>query len=311
MSRRTLESRLRGVDWAPFGHAGTALRQRFAADMQIPPEWVLLTSSCTAALSAAIEFVGADTAPIMTYSGTYSWGLPDIRLVDCGEDGAPLEPVDIGVDLWGLPCDDEGIKILDAAHRTFDPERHNRLAKRGVAICYSFGPQKEIPTPQGGMLVWRGLDEYWEDVVCFLNSGALPGGRGVGRTDRPSIKGLMPEAWSSFLGKQLTSSRMDDWVGRRREVLETYNDWFGSLCVTKAEEASGHLCVVRFPDPAWAHGARARLDRMNVHHRIHYPVHHSGFPEAVKLSERLLTVPCHVSMTPRHAAYISRLVLTV
>lgn len=293
------------------GQRVPALAARIAKRLDVPYEWVILTNSCTSALAAAHQFSpNTHRFPLLTYSATFAHpqmlGRP-VELVDVDEDGWALKSPTTQVDLWGRAAPGPPPAVLDAAHRFAAPEHSAHIAN-GTAVCYSFGPMKEVAAPEGGALVWKrlGEPEFREQVVAFLN---------YGQSDRVptmsgGINGYMNEVTAATLLAQ--EPRHEALQRMRQDVLAVYENFLGDYLVTKPGEASGHLAVVRLPDAGWAKLAKARLQNMSVQWGLHYPIGEE-FAEthAYDLSQRIISLPCHHMMLPAHAGRLSRILLTV
>lgn len=302
--------------WKPSVTHELATRM-VAEQVGVPASWVMLTNSCTSALAAAYEFCGrsSHTAPILTYSATTAPARAMAHLVeevDVDDEGWPsLVRPTTAVDLWGraYPAgEDDPPRVLDAAHRYAGSE-HAGLAKQGTFICYSFGPQKEVATPQGGALIWKGMEnaEARASVEAFL----MYGQRGRVPTSRGGICGYMPETTSALLVPQLAGSHRERMWRYRQQALEAYENFLGELLMTKPGAASGHLAVVRMPDEGTAKSVRWKLDQLQIQWGHHYPVapQHAD-TNAAALSKRIISLPCHHAMSPHDAARVAKVVLT-
>lgn len=323
VARARVAAILRGQHWK-HGPRWEHARSGIAKAVGVPAAWVLPTASCTAALALAHHLLGGAEhgprrweVPALTYSATFA-ALPREHVVfcDCDDRGNTLwegdpEAAQLAVDLWGRSCteveaDLSELRILDAAHRFAGPE-HRALVELGVMVAYSFGPMKEVATPNGGALVWRRLEEphIEAEADAFIHYGQ----RGRVPTFRGGINGYMTEDRAGLLLCQLTAH--ESRKARRQDLLRVYHNYLGELLMTQPGEASGHLAVVRLPDMGTRLRVQNRLEAVNVQSGIHYPVAPSpSIPGASDLSERILTLPCHTLMQPIHAAKISKIVLT-
>lgn len=304
---------LRTSQWKP-AVMHTYVTNMVATAVGVPPSWVLMTNSCTSALTAAYYFNPniRVSVPLMTYSATAAPARllgREVHSVDVDDAGWSVEDTTVAVDLWGRAAP-TGLqtRILDAAHR-FAGEEHAALADRGVAICYSFGPQKEVSCPQGGALVWSAMEdaETREQVEAFINYGQ----RGRVATGRGGICGWMPEPTAVLLGAHMAKQQRQKDYSIRQSLLETYDSFLGTLLLTKPGEASGHVAVVLLPDEGSAKAVRATFKRLQIECGHHYPIgtRYAG-TNAYALSRRILTLPCHTHMVPKDAAKIARTVLT-
>lgn len=286
------------------------LEARLARRLDVPPEWVLATSSCTTALAVAGEFLlGGNceqNSPVrvcpLTYAATYLWAGPDNQeWVDCDEEGWPVAPVDVAVELWGRQTG-AACTILDAAHRLLDPWHAEFLEQGGGAVCYSFNCQKEAPCLHGGAVVSPHVTEEWR---AFLRCGV------VGRTPVLStgVKGYLNDPLADWIWEGV--KRQPRAYARRQKVLQTYADYLGAWLMTKPGEASGHLAVLRLADPGHRRAVQSALDKHRVEHSIHYPIPewcHDSCPGAVALADRIVSIPCHDQMHTRDAVRVARIV---
>lgn len=308
---KSYTAHMRSGSWLT-GRASGILEAHIAGLAGLPPEHVIVTDTCTNALAAAgrvciqgprdvIETLekGVKVCPL-TYSGTYSWAMHNHRWVDCDDDGWPVGSVDVGVDLWGRAFMAPGVStpaILDAAHR-FEPQRHGFwLTDKGsehlMAVCYSFGPMKEVPGVRGGAVLFRNV-EFAAAARGFLNNGisnGVPSG--------PGRKGLIANAEAAFLMKQM--KKRTEWYRLRQQVLTGYSLYFPqaspvATLMTRPGEASGHLCVLKFGSQGLRDLVRDRLRNCSVETSVHYPVPEDAPEGCKKLAARILSIPCHPGM---------------
>lgn len=290
------------------------LEARLARELGVPPEWVLATSSCTAALTVAGEFLTRELPEVrvcpLTYASTWQWALNagPVRWVDCDEEGWPVGPVDVAVELWGRGAAIAGVNtgqvaVLDAAHRLLD-SNHTAYLRDGwvAAVCYSFNCQKEAPCLHGGAVVSPHVTDDWR---AFIHCGTVD--------RRPvlenGIKGYLNDPLAEWIWHAV--KRRSRAHARRQKVLSVYQEFLGSWLMTRPGEASGHLAVVRLADPGHRKLVQTALNKHRVEHSVHYPIPewcHEECPGAVALSERIVSIPCHDEMTERDAARAARVV---
>jgi len=291
------------------GKAIGRLETKLAALASVDPECVVATDTCTNALAAAghvvfnMYYAGGGSLHVcpLTYAGTYSWAEHAKKWVDCDEEGWPLGRVDVAVELWGRSVPhlwggpSFGVApIVDAAHR-FRPEEVLAHFEAGSkAVCWSFGPMKELPGVRGGAAVFASAVSA-KRARDFLNNGIVEGcPRGA-----PGRKGLMMNIDAVFLESQLRDAPR--WQQLRQRVLEFYDRYFptGSrvaTLMTRPGVASGHLCVLRFPNKERRDFVRHWLRNPAIDTSVHYPVPDDAPPGAKELSGRILSLPCHPRM---------------
>lgn len=280
------------------------LERRIARRLDVPPEWVLCTSSCAAALQAAGWCLTGRDETIrvcpLTFAATYNWAWGRVEWVDCDEEGWPVDQVDVAVELWGRQTG-SACTILDAAHRLLDPWHAEFLEQGGGAVCYSFNCQKEAPCLHGGAVVSPHVNDDWRAFIHNGTRGRQPFMRGIkGYLNDP----LAPWIWESIRKLKTTKTR-------RQRVLEGYEEFLGRWLMTKPGEASGHLAVIRAEDEGHAKLIKAALDRHRVEWSIHFPILEGveeECPTAASLSRRIISLPCHASMKKGDAVRIARIV---
>ncbi len=318
------------LDTAPGNLTPEAPRAQFetelAAYLGVPAPWVLATNSCTAALSIACECLDQGRgieAPALTWPATYAHARERV-LVDASQ-GDPPAPqwsevpgrVRVAVALWGrrapLPPRDRGPIIVDAAH-AFGAHLDDLRERRVDAVCYSFGPLKEVPCSRGGALVSpHCADAMWRAAVDSGTRGrhAIYGWGGNYEMGEPEcVLGL----------KQLAHPAA--WAAQRRGVLRAYAaNWsergaaYNGRLLTLPDEASGHLCV------ALANTAQVRLQWMSalLASRIQCGIHYelplwlpaTQFPVAWEWSQRILSLPLHLGVTEEDVARVVALLASV
>lgn len=261
----------------------------------VPADWILLVDSCTSALEivcrhlrhqrAGKNFDSRLTAACPSWPSTYTFAIP----VD-----SSVGP-DIAVALWGMPPPrrPRAPLVVDAAQDVFRSDyplavRDGRLR----AVCYSFGPLKELTGGRGGALLARWAPEY----ASWIDSGTI--GRVLYRPEGRNAK--FDEPGAAMVRSQLRRERADRI--RRQQVLRHYSDVLENSCVaelaTPPGMASGHLAVLKFREGLFRDRVAGALLERGVSTGIHYPMplwaEKSLYPAAVEAAERTLTLPCWV-----------------
>jgi dTDP-4-amino-4,6-dideoxygalactose transaminase len=299
---------LRSGAWAGGRNVGR-LEARIADHLEVAPEQVVATINCSSALAVAVRLLGDReiTCPVLTYAGTWT-SVPQqqLTLVDTNDKGWANGPVTIGVDLWGRPCPSPCV-ILDAAHN-YGHRSHLVAMDNGTRfVCYSFGPLKEIPCLVGGALVCASAAEA-QAARFYLNHGINP------KTKRPEmswgIKGYMPNAAATWIMRQM--DRADELRAGRQNVLGWYYDTFRDRMLTRPDEASGHLAVLKCDSPGHRQLVADALTRVNCEWSIHYQLPWntaSDCPVATELSKRIISIPCHHKMRRADVIKVARVVI--
>ena len=270
----------------------------------VPREWVMVTSSCTAALATCYHFLlkgGRLQAPVMTWPGTYCT-VPDVEWYD-------YEPLDnkrpaVIVDLYGtgrFPYTGRPL-IIDAAHN-FSGFRAGDVYKgHAAAVCYSFGPTKQLTTIRGGAVVSPMVNQNWRNFIHYGAEGRVskePAGHNYTMPDFNACIGL----------EQL--KRFNDMQKRRVEILDAYKKALRLRVDPESFNGSGHIAslLVR-----WA-GQRQRvveaLKESCIQTSHHYPLPQWfwGYYERSRdLASRQVTLPLHLDLTDEDVTMICDIV---
>lgn len=300
-----------------YGPKAKELERRIAELLDVPPEWVIATDSCTTALAAAGRLIAPQggVAPgngklrvcPLTWPSTYSWCHDEgdqIEWVDCDDEGWPVSEVDVGVDLWGRALPDScPVSILDAAHRFGDAEHGGYLREGAVqAVCYSFAPQKEIASFQGGALVSPRLPG--SDVPSYLHAGT----RDRVYCQGGGVKGLISDPAAMLAYRNMTHH--DELKEARQKLLQEYYENLGDSMLTRPGEASGHLAVLDCGSPKIKHMVELALSRgPKIAYGHHYPLNEEqreACPNAAALSDRIITLPMHPALSRTEVVNICR-----
>lgn len=303
---------------APGNLDPEAPRARFEAELAaylgVPAAWVIATNSCTAALTIACRMLdtkGAGVeAPVLTWPATYAHSGP-AALVDVAptEHGEPTPEwprsagrVRIPVALWGieavLPPRDGGPIVVDAAH-ALGAHIEDLREGRVDAVCYSFGPLKEVPCSRGGALVspfcgdakWRAAS----DSGTHGRHGLFPWGGNYQMGEPECVLGVYQLAYAA------------EWREYRQKLLRWYGTYWSECglgstgcLLTEPGEASGHLCVALANSHTQRELWRARLLASDIQCGVHYelPLWAPAvqWPSAWDWSQRILSLPCHLGI---------------
>lgn len=278
-----------------------------AEEWGVPRSYVLLTNSCTTAIGLVARHLGGLWhVPVLTWPGSYC-AIPNYRLVDTHHDGHLLRrriqpEQQVYVNLWGRTKLDWPREINDSAHCLFPKNLRRGLEydlgpeRISTAVCFSFGPTKEITTLRGGAIVW----DRAEELRDHIGSGA----RGRVPTEKWGVNGTITEIGAKLGLEQL--SRVSSSALSRRSVLKFYEEQLKDSYVeliTREDTHSGHLAVVSFEHKTARDTARRILDESGIPWGHHYPLPPYGGTEyeewryARRLSQRVLTLPCHTKLT--------------
>lgn len=301
------------------------LERALSRQMGVPRSWVMVTNSCTSALTIIYHFFVREArrlgisevveAPVLTWPSSYACA-PSYDLVDMGYDLKPKwsaeKRIRTWVDLWGVPSipardalESSPLRVLDAAQNLLDPVHARELRSETNpegwwdAVAYSFGPVKQISTIRGGAIVSPRVTEEW---LAFRDSGTI--GRDAIYHCGGNYELAAPNAALGLCQlmrfKEMQLHR-DTILGIYRESCSgTYSRIFGE---------SGHLAVLASVGDFSLDRVKASLEEHHIRFGHHYPlplhVPPLRFPEARAVSSHVLTLPCHCDMTLEDAQIVA------
>lgn len=221
----------------------------------------------------------------------------------------------------GFPVDIDAIRaaaarhgllvIEDAAHAlgsVLDGEQCGRL---GDAGCFSFFPNKNMTTGEGGMIVFR--EEDAAAAARRLRSHAmttLTWDRHRGHATGYDVVDLgfnyrIDEIRAALGSVQI--SRMDELIGARAKLADRYRDRLAGSAFEvpsfgRRGRSAHHLAVVVASSADERERARERLRQLRIQTSVHYPpVHRFSYyrdqklelPRAEEIADRVVTLPLH------------------
>lgn len=314
-------------------------------------KYAVAFSNGTAALHGACFAAGIGqgdeviTTPITFAASSncvlYSGGKP--VFVDIDEHTYNLDPAKIeqaitkntkaiiAVDFTGQPADIDQIKkiaekhhlvlIEDAAHSLGATYKGQKIGSLADMTMFSFHPVKHITTAEGGMIV-TDSEEYAEKLRLFRSHGIQ--NHNLSKDEGPWYHEMVELGYNyrmTDLHAALGVSQMKklaDFVERRREIANRYNDEFSKLAGVKIPfqlsetNSSWHLYSLSLELDKFRVGRRAifealRAENIGVH--VHYiPVYlhpyyqKLGFkkglcPVAESWYEAAITIPLFPKMS--------------
>jgi dTDP-4-amino-4,6-dideoxygalactose transaminase len=329
--------------WLSMGPRTQEFEERFAAF--VGGKNALAVANGTAALHLAALGLGVGPGdevicPALTFvasAAAMRHAGADVILADSVSlDDFSIDPAEIGrlitprtkavvvVHYGGHPIDVAAIRkqteahgllmIEDAAHAlgaTFDDESCGTL---GDAGCFSFFPNKNMTTGEGGMVVAR--DDEAAERMRRLRSHAmttLTWDRHRGHASTYDVVGVgfnyrIDEIRSALGIAQL--ARLPELNARRAELVLRYRERLeGTEAVIPSFGGRGtsanHLLVVVVADRDARDGVRERLQQARIQSSIHYPAIHrfaaysGGQPLAVaeSIAARAVTLPLHPGLS--------------
>ncbi len=219
-------------------------------------EYAIATSSCTGALHIGMAALGvgpgdevilADTNWIATAAPVVHLGakpvfvdvLPDTWCIDpelAERAITPRTKAIVAVHLYGNLCDMDRLQAIgkkhnipvieDAAEAIGSVYRGQRAGSMGRFGSFSFHGSKTMTTGEGGMFVTNDATLY-ETALTLSNHGRVRGQTKQFWPDVVGFKYKMSNIQAAMGCAQI--ERIDDLVGRKREILQYYRAQLGQL----------------------------------------------------------------------------------
>ncbi|MEW6608428.1 MAG: UDP-4-amino-4,6-dideoxy-N-acetyl-beta-L-altrosamine transaminase [bacterium] len=256
----------------------------------------------------------------------------------------------IPVHFAGHPCDLETIGKIDKEHNLIIIEdachslgaeyRSQKLEWVKIGSCkhsdmtvFSFHPVKHITTGEGGAVLTNNED-FYEKLLMFRNHGITKEKTRLINKNEGLWYYEMQELGFNYritdfqcaLGiKQL--ERVDDFVARRREIADKYNEAFKDMeaiitpCEKENVKSSYHLYVIQLKKGLNRKEIFDALREEGIGVQVHYiPVHlqpyyqqnlgykKGDYPKAEEFYERTLSLPLFPKMSNKEIERVIRIV---
>jgi dTDP-4-amino-4,6-dideoxygalactose transaminase len=286
-----------------------------------PGDEVITVANSFVATSEAVKMAGAQVVFVDIDPQTYTLDVHQLQ-----EKITSRTKAVVPVHLYGQPADmgpilevarKHGIRVVgDAAQAHGALYRGRPISRLADITCFSFYPGKNLGAyGDGGALVTD--NHAWAATARMIANH--------GRTkkydhDFEGVNSRLDGLQAAILSVKLR--HLDDWTEQRRNVARLYNQALKGLDVVTPVElddvrAVYHLYVIRVPD-----GGRSRLQEHlkaeGVNTGIHYPIalpylnayRHLGhsendFPESLKASGEILSLPMFPEMTDEQVGYVA------
>ena len=293
-----------------------------------PGDEVIVPTMTFVASANAVEHSGAKPVLVDSEPGT---GLIDLDAVEAAVTPATkaIMPVHmagrpVDMDRLGEVAERHGLLVVeDAAHAIGAEWKGRRIGSHGNLAAFSFYVTKNLTTIEGGALATPDAD-----VAARVERLALHG-LSVGAWQRYSDRGFKHyEVEEPGFKYNLTDvqaavgihqlARLDEWIGRRDELWEQYDELLRDLPLRLPPPATPdmrharHLYQVEVTDEAslsrdeLLEALTARNIGVGVHYRglhLHpyyrerYELDPAAFPVAQAISERTLSLPLSPKVT--------------
>lgn len=293
---------------------------------------VQLTSSCTAALHASLLALKLPpnsnvAVPALTYVATAQaviaaghnpvfididkhW-LMDINDLYWAMYREHKIAAVIAVDLYGQGgdiqkiaalCRDQGAKLIVDAAQSFGLHGKNYNQLVADAICLSFNPLKNLGGMGGGAIVSNQLDPVMLRAIC--HEGKTSSGP-AGQAEYHGLNYRMDSVQAAML--QAKIPYYDRMKQRKFDICERYYAEFTRLVEMPERTQSGHQHYIFAIAPEDAERVRQSLSNAGIGTSSHYqrPLtvepafswYYRNCPRALKLEERIISLPSHWHMT--------------
>lgn len=245
----------------------------------------------------------------------------------------------IPVHFTGQPCDMDKILdiakqhnltvIQDSAHALGADYKGKMIGSFGDMTIFSFHPVKHITTGEGGMVVTNN-EELYKKLILFRTHGITRDGDMLINNDggwyyeqlELGYNYRMTDIQSALGISQM--DRLDEFVRRRRELVERYNKAFANsdkITIPFMKDgcnSSWHLYVIKVNNRKEVYD---KLKEAGIGSNVHYiPVYkhpyyqNNGYkdvhcPNAEELYEHMLSLPLYPKLTNEQQDYVISKVL--
>lgn len=310
-------------------------------------------SSCTAALHLALRLSGVGRGdevivPSLTFIATVHaaryLGAKPVFADILGDEDLTLDPEDVArkiskktkaiicMHYGGYPCQMDRLTeiarenhltlIEDAAHAPGGRFGKTSLGTIGDFGCFSFFPNKNMTTGEGGMLVTR--EEGWAKKARLLRSHAMTASsldKKRGHAFSYDVVDLgynyrMDELRAALGRIQL--KRLASFNRKRRMLTRAYVEALQGLDVRipfrgREEESACHLFVILLPEGVSRKQVMEKMKARKIQTSIHYPPAHFfsycerrvQLPKTERVASRLLTLPLHSGMKRKDVEFVA------
>jgi dTDP-4-amino-4,6-dideoxygalactose transaminase len=309
--------------------------------------WALATQSCTAAMWAVAMIAKSGHQPeIIIPANTYiacaaafevaGWrvrvcdvdsesGLLDLK--DACRHLSPKTQALLIVDTYGqrFPewaakefCGPRGLWLIrDSAHRL---DLGDEGAPLSDFVCYSFGPTKEIPSPDGGLL-WSSATELEAQAraITFWGISHDTWHRSASRLHSPitSAKSLGLKLRQTDVNAAIVLAQLPDWSEQRRArhaLVKAYQRALPNRDVTLIDRDADDSCLMApvLVKPQQRAAVRTRLAEVGISTSDHYPSlatllagSHAPCPAAEQFCASVIALPMHLQITDSDVARVA------
>ncbi len=320
-----------GASYATMCANGTAALHLAAMAAGVGPGDEVITTALTFAASANCAlYCGA--RPVFADIDPETYNIDPEMIEKCI---TPRTKAVVAVDFAGCSIDHRAIRdicdrhglvfIEDAAHAIGTKDGGKGVGSIADMTCFSFHPVKTVTSGEGGAVLTN--DSRYHHLLQTLRT------HGIEHDDEYLVDGPHEGPWyyeQQYLGYNyritdfqcaLLSSqlrRIDQFIARRKEIVEKYNEVFGSMQQFKLQkelpgtDSVHHLYILQL-DPEHISCSRAEffaaMSAENVQCQIHYvPVYWFPYyrglgyekglcPECEKVYSNIISIPLYPLLT--------------
>lgn len=286
-----------------------------------PGDEVITAANSFVATSEAVKMAGANVVFVDINPKTYNIDVERIE-----EKITPRTKAIIPVHLYGQPADMQPIRELAARHRLFivgdaaqahgSVYREAPIAQLADITSFSFYPGKNLGAYGDGGAIVTNNEEWAAKARMFANHGRSK----KYDHDFEGVNSRLDGLQAAILEVKLR--HLDSWTEGRRRNASLYNRALAGSAVVTPGEIDGvrsvyHLYVVRVP-AGQREKMQEHLQAAGVSTGVHYPIalpylnayRHLGhtdadFPEALKASREILSLPMYAELTDKQVRYIA------
>jgi dTDP-4-amino-4,6-dideoxygalactose transaminase len=282
---------------------------------------VVTVANSFIATSEAISMAGARVVFVDINPKTYN--------IEVGKIEAKITPKTraiIPVHLYGQPADMDPIldiaerhqlKVLEDCAQAHGAEYKGiKIGSIGDMACFSFYPGKNLGAYGDAGAVVTNRDELAVKARMFANHGRID----KYNHEKEGVNSRMDGLQGAILNVKL--KHLDDWTEKRRRNAYLYNQHLNGLAIVKPVEIENvkavyHLYVIRVKSDLRAK-LQEHLTQNGIATGIHYPIalpylkaydylgcSPSDFPEALRASEEIVSLPMYPELSEQQIKYIS------
>ena len=204
--------------------------------------------------------------------------------------------------------------IEDAAHAIGSRWQERLIGSIGDVVCFSFHPNKNMTTAEGGAIVASAPDEV-AAIERLRFNGVIKPASGELDVIEPGLKANMSDISARIGMGQL--ARLEEFNARRRLLVDRYFEHWGQAAPLRLPQRgdsghSWHMFAPLLPLDRMSIGRRefiARMDERGIGVGIHYPAIHlltayrrlgwkdGTYPNAERVGRETVTLPLFPTMT--------------